>query len=165
GSWYFRSYMGTQHAVMPLEYLQTWLVPNFRGNPTHHNYWGLLNYTEQSAYVGLLMLMAAPLAWLRRSWRVLFWLALSLFSVAFAYNLPVLSLVHNLPLFNVSNGVRWPSIASIGIIFLGATGIQRLITQVQGDYARWRHVAAIALTAGAGVAGLLLLIQRGECST
>ncbi|MFL5731990.1 MAG: hypothetical protein ACJ78Q_02220 [Chloroflexia bacterium] len=186
GQWWTRSYGGTGHLEIPLAYLQGWLVPNFKGNPVHHNYRGLLNYTEQTTYAGLLMLVAAPLAWFGRNWRVVFWTGLALLSIGFAYDLPGFGAVHGLPLVNISNSVRWQAIASFAVIVLGTMGLQAVIdrlgswesqrwvvglpedSRVEGGMvARERRVVTMApvLVLAAGVISAIVLVWRNSYST
>jgi hypothetical protein len=187
GQWWTRSYGGLAQFTIPLHYLQGWLVPNFRGNPVHGNYWGMFNYTEQADYTGLLMLVSAPLAWFRRNWRVAFWFGLAVLSLGFAYNLPGLGAIHELPLFRVSNSVRWQAIASFSVITLGAMGLHFIIQRLgahseTGDPVaapapgtragtgapgrrRWVLTAASLLALAAGVVDAVMLVTRNSYST
>jgi hypothetical protein len=79
----FRSGSASYHDVIgwayPLKQIITFLVPDFFGNPTHHAYvdvfdfttraapngtifWGVKNYVEAGAYVGILPLLLALIA-------------------------------------------------------------------------------------------------------
>lgn len=43
----------------PYEHLIQFIAPDFFGNPSTYNYWGVWNYGEYSSYVGLITLIAA----------------------------------------------------------------------------------------------------------
>ena len=147
----------------------TFLVPNFFGNPTHRTLqnvftselvratvnahgdpiqsfdWGIKNYVEGGAYLGLLPLLLALLgvakpwlqatasarrlkarllAWLRDPY-VPFFTGLALFSLGCIFGTPLYALVYALPLLSQSHSpFRWVfplTVAAAALTALGAT--------------------------------------------
>ncbi|MGC9398389.1 MAG: oligosaccharide flippase family protein [Anaerolineae bacterium] len=156
----------------PKRRLITFLVPNFFGNPAHHAFrdvftgdivraslnahgepitafdWGIKNYVEGGAYLGLLPLLLAllavvrPLLGLKRGEeikaRLLRWLrdpyipffsGLALFSLGCIFGTPLYALVYALPLLNQSHSpFRWvfPLTAAVAVLAgQGATLVTR----------------------------------------
>ncbi|MEP7359640.1 MAG: hypothetical protein ABI847_20475, partial [Anaerolineales bacterium] len=143
---------GWRHAI-------AFLVPNFYGNPSHHSYfdlftwrwvpatvnalsqpidtidWGIKNYVEGGAYVGLLPLLLAPLAlaaWLRgrragaRS-PLGFFFVLAFFALAFAFGTPLYHLIFWLPgIDQLHSPFRWVWPLSLCLAVLSAAGLDEL---------------------------------------
>jgi O-antigen/teichoic acid export membrane protein len=152
----------------PPRRLITFGIPNFFGNPAHHGYfdlftwrwtpaqtfpdgqyidWGMKNYVEGGAYLGLLPLFLAAIA-------VLWWLApyvsrftshvsrstfhsssaqhaipfftlLSLFSLGCIFGTPLYALVYALPGFEQSHSpFRWVFPLTLSIAMLAAFGVE-----------------------------------------
>lgn len=151
----------------------TFLVPNFFGNPTHHSIqdifsgetliagtnangnaistfdWGLKNYVEGAAYLGILSLFLAVLGilkpfhitphpgktqkllqhlktWLRHPY-IPFFSTLALFSLGCVFGTPLYALIYALPFLNQSHApFRWvfPLTVSVGALAaLGASSV------------------------------------------
>jgi O-antigen/teichoic acid export membrane protein len=150
----------------------TFLVPNFFGNPTHravrHLFtgewvladgafdWGIKNYVEGGAYVGVLTLLLAAVAVLKppvegserrlaglRRWLahpyVPFFTFLSLFSLGAVFGTPLYALVYALPFINQSHSpFRWVfplTVALAALAGLGATTVAQLRRTRGPDYA------------------------------
>lgn len=162
----------------PKRRLITFLVPNFFGNPTHRALrdvftghllqatenahgmaissfdWGIKNYVEGGAYLGILPLLLALIAVLRpprlvgasgdvgrgfrrvwagmRRWLgqpyVPFFAALSLFSLACIFGTPVYALVYALPFLNQSHSpFRWVFPLTVAVSALVALGTKTLV--------------------------------------
>ncbi len=143
------------------------LVPNFYGNPSHHVYfdlfswrwtpatfnalrqpidtidWGIKNYVEGAAYVGILPLLLVPLglaAWLRgrkaAGWLqpLGFFFFLAFFALAFAFGTPLYQLIFWLPgIDQLHSPFRWVWPLSLCVAVLSAAGI---------DYLYRRHAVA-----------------------
>lgn len=123
-------------AYLAPEAVLTWLVPNAYGNPIHDLYWGPFNYNELVGYVGLIALLIAPLAVVRRPWgEVAFWAGAALVSAGMAWHLPGIGLLDELPGFSSSLLFRLHSVTQIGVIVLGALGADWLLRRPPP---RWR---------------------------
>jgi O-antigen/teichoic acid export membrane protein len=141
----------------------TFLVPNFFGNPTHRAYldvfsgqvvqsplpidWGIKNYVEGGAYLGLLPLFLAILAmlhpftnlpgtdklrigrWgglLRHPYIPLFFV-LALLSLAFIFGTPLYALIYALPFLSQSHSpFRWVFPLTLSVAVLAGFGVDVL---------------------------------------
>ena len=89
---------------LPMEYLISWVIPNFWGNGifTSRNIeWGIRNAYETTGYVGIPSLILAAMAWRtnRGGWStVLFFAGLILLCCALAYDVPLVGALARTPL-------------------------------------------------------------------
>src|SRR5579859_1190259 len=177
----FRSGSATFDQIMgwsyPWRHALALLIPNIFGNPSHHGYfdlftwqwtaatvnaqgqpidnifWGIKNYVEGGAYVGLLPLLLIPIAlaaWLRQRRRgpgagkqpaapLGFFFVLAFFSLAFAFPTRLYALIFWLPGINQSHSpFRWVWPLSLCVAVLSAAGIEALAAR-QGAPAQRRH--------------------------
>ncbi len=168
----------------PPRRIVTFLVPNFFGNPAHHTFlnpltdevvtatlnahgqpiasfdWGIKNYVEGAAYLGILPLLLTAVAvlrlpagkrhpllrWLRRPY-VPFFTGLALFSLACVFGTPLYALVYALPFFNQSHSpFRWVFPLTVAVAALTALGAAALAEyrQTHGpDFAPGEEVCGI----------------------
>ena len=152
----------------PKRRIITFLVPNFFGNPTHRTLrdiftgqiipatvnaegnaissfdWGIKNYVEGGAYLGILPLLLAAIAILKppflkqpkakgflKKWLlhpyVPFFTALALFSLGCIFGTPLYAIVYALPLFNQSHSpFRWVFPLTVSIAALVALGTESI---------------------------------------
>ena len=145
----------------PWRRLITFGIPNFFGNPAHHGYfdlftsrwtpaltspdgqyidWGIKNYVEGGAYLGLLPLFLAAIAVLR--WlapyvsrfpfssdgaqrTIPFFALLSLFSLGCIFGTPLYALVYALPGFEQSHSpFRWVFPLTLSVAVLAGFGVE-----------------------------------------
>jgi O-antigen/teichoic acid export membrane protein len=164
----------------PKRRIITFLIPNFFGNPTHRSLvdlfsgatvhasvnaygesvasfdYGIKNYVEGGAYLGILPLLLAGLAIARsfilpgsanpsavgqirhrrlsalRTWLVQphipFFTALSFFSLACIFGTPVYALIYILPFLNQSHSpFRWVFPLSVAVSVLAGFGVETLV--------------------------------------
>ncbi|MEJ5310735.1 MAG: oligosaccharide flippase family protein [Anaerolineae bacterium] len=155
----------------PKRRIITFLVPNFFGNPTHTSLWnfftgevtratvnaygnpissfdwGVKNYVEGGAYLGVLPLLLALIAvispgskvqspienlkskiqnWLRHPY-VPFFTLLSLFSLGCIFGTPIYALVYALPFLNQSHSpFRWVFPLTVAVAALAGLGATRI---------------------------------------
>jgi O-antigen/teichoic acid export membrane protein len=168
----------------PPRRLITFAVPNFFGNPAHHRYfdlftgrwtpalsfadgryidWGVKNYVEGGAYLGLLPLLLAAIAvsyplvtgrpslrarlraWIRHP-HVPFFTVLALLSLAFIFGTPLYALVYALPLLKQSHSpFRWIFPLTLAVAILAAFGVERVRESRRVRHARRRKGGASAL--------------------
>lgn len=164
----FRSGSATYHDVIgwayPLRQIITFVIPDFFGNPTHHTYvdvfdfttraapngtifWGIKNYVEAGAYVGILPLLLAVIALVSSRFKVrgsnnlesqtsnlkpVTWLfaALALISLLFTFGTPLYAILFfGVPGFNqLHTPFRWvfPYTLSVAVLAgIGAELVQR----------------------------------------
>ncbi len=151
----------------PLRQMITFLIPDFYGNPTHHSYldvfdfttraapfstifWGIKNYVEAGAYVGILPLLLAIIA------------IVSSFKPTFreTCNLkPVTILFTTLALLSLLFTFGTPLYA---ILFYGVPGFNQLHTPF-----RWifPYTLSMAVLAGIGVDVIARSAKRDEAIT
>ncbi|NLD74987.1 MAG: YfhO family protein, partial [Chloroflexi bacterium] len=124
------------------------LIPDFFGNPAHHSYldlftwqrvdvsvnalgdridtiyWGIKNYVEGAAYVGILPLLLAAVAVLRRQGRRWgFFALLAALSLAFVFGSRLYWLVFRLPGLNqVHSPFRWVYLYTLSVAMLAGMG-------------------------------------------
>ncbi|HQE93442.1 MAG TPA: oligosaccharide flippase family protein [Anaerolineae bacterium] len=173
----------------PKRQLLAFLVPNFFGNPTHTTLWnfftgetlratvnahgeaisafdwGIKNYVEGTAYVGILPLLLALIAvfssqskveglrspvrdWLRHPY-IPFFTALSLFSLGCTFGTPVYALVYALPFLSQSHSpFRWVFPLTVAVAALAGFGATTV--------AQRRNDAATTQRRGPSVSRLVL---------
>ncbi|MBI4302706.1 MAG: oligosaccharide flippase family protein [Chloroflexi bacterium] len=179
----YRAGLVTYHEVigwaLPVKQLLAFLMPDFFGNPTHHSYfdilrwretpvgqvadvagnprsypfWGVKNYVEGTAYLGILPLLLAGLALiLRRDKYTLIFGLYALFSLLLAFGSPLYWLFfHAVPGYQqLHTPFRWIIPYSVSLAVLAGLGASALH---QG-----RNGKKVAFVGGGSVAiGLLLL--------
>lgn len=182
----------------PKRHIVALFLPDFYGNPSHHHYfdlftwrltpvttnalgeaiqsidWGIKNYVEGAAYVGVLSLVLAAIAALRRPLRETgFFLGLALLSLLFAFGAPIYYVIYKLPGFSqVHTPFRWVYPYSLCVAVLAGMGADALLKKTLapvGVWARARHwlgenllpwgtlASGILLWAGVGIS---LLFQE-----
>ncbi|HHX43966.1 MAG TPA: oligosaccharide flippase family protein [Chloroflexi bacterium] len=186
--------------ALPRRHLLAFLIPDFYGNPTHHGYldlftgqwtpatvnargepirtifWGIKNYVEGGSYVGLLPLLLAGVAIVRRRGRYLgFWAAFAALCLLFAFGTPLYGLVYALPgMSQVHSPFRWIYPYTLVVGLLAGMGCDALWAPAEdGEEAGWRRwarrlswpiVPAGTLAVGAaGLVGLGVSLLAKEC--
>jgi O-antigen/teichoic acid export membrane protein len=185
------SYQDIVGWAYPLRQVITFLVPDFFGNPSHHTYldivthqltpvtqnftgqpintifWGIKNYVEAGSYVGLLPILLALVAVLRRKDRYT-WLfaSLAILSLLLSFGTPLYALLYYLlPGYNqLHTPFRWVFPYTISMAVLAGLGAESLGQGAQRRLGTWlsflspRLIAWIAFWTGAVGLALLLLI-------
>ena len=118
------SYSDVVGWAYPLRQIVTFFIPDFYGNPSHHSYfdlvertskaaptvfWGIKNYVEAGSYVGILPLLLAVVAILRRVKQWGIFTLLAVLSLLFAFGTPLYAaLFYGLPGYNqLHSAFRW----------------------------------------------------------
>lgn len=191
----------------PYRRVIAFLVPNFFGNPSHAAYfdiftremvpvtvnslgnpinntsWGIKNYVEGGAYMGLLPMLLAVVAaghgllrWflsrrgdalpsltlggetLSRPYRLIF-SSLALLSISFVFGTPLYAIIfYGLPFINQSHSpFRWVWPLTLCVAVLAGIGVQIIM---QDDNKRWRKWLGLTVTA-AGVLTVLVVLASG----
>lgn len=172
------SYNDVAGWALPARQILTFLMPDFFGNPTHHVYfdiydrvwktapqgtifWGIKNYVEAGAYVGLLALVLAVVgAWsskpeIRNSKS--FFLTLAVLSLLFAFGTPLYAILFfGLPGWNqLHTAFRWIFPWTLSVAFLAGAGAENLAPTLS---LQWRgNLIVGALLTIAGIATLLVV--------
>jgi len=151
------SYSDVAGWALPSRQILTFFIPDFFGNPTHHAYfdiyeniwkpapqgtifWGIKNYVEAGAYVGILALALAILGIFdsifeirnlvpnEREGSKFFFVTLAVLSLLFAFGTPLYALLfYGLPGWNqLHTAFRWIFPWSLSVAFLAGVGTQYL---------------------------------------
>jgi len=185
------SYQDILAWAYPLRQVMTFLIPDFFGNPSHHTYldlitrqltpvthnftgqpvntifWGIKNYVEAGSYVGLLPILLALVAILRRRDRYTWIFAcLAVVSLLLTFGTPLYALLYYLlPGYNqLHTPFRWVFPYTISVAALAGLGAECLGKGVRRRLSPWlsffdtRLIAWMAFWAGAVGLALLLFI-------
>jgi O-antigen/teichoic acid export membrane protein len=165
----------------PPRHILEMLMPNFFGSPAQHSIfdiftaqnislfndfsahnpqgiystmWGIKNYVEGGAYLGLLPLLLALFAFIRRKTfssaaHIWFFALLTLISLAFMFGTPLYALLYyGLPgIDQLHSPFRWVWPFTISIAVLAAYGIDALMRDRERDRYSWRSRGPIGLLA------------------
>jgi hypothetical protein len=144
------------YSFWPWRFL-TLLAPDMFGNPARGDYWGYGNYWEDAVYIGLLQLLMALAAILRRKplAKGLFALAVLSFLLALGKNTPVFPWLYKwVPTFDMFQApTRFSIWAVFALSLLAGMGVQGW-KRPTGRGLYWTRLAtagALAVTLGAGI--------------
>jgi len=110
---------------LPWENLLQFLVPDFFGNPSTGNYWGIWNYGEFIGYIGVLpFILAAYVLFFRRDKKVFFFGSLFFLTLLFALPTPFAKLPYllKIPFISTSQPTRLLIITDFSLVVLAALG-------------------------------------------
>ncbi|GIW61535.1 MAG: hypothetical protein KatS3mg089_0387 [Patescibacteria group bacterium] len=121
---------------IPWQHLIQFVVPDFFGNPTTLNYWGVWNYAEFVGYIGLAQLIFATTAiinLIRKNYYVSFFAGVVIFSLIFSLPTPlaVIPFTLDIPLLSTSQPTRLLSLIDLSLAILSAFGFNLLIEKKQ----------------------------------
>ena len=122
-----------QKGGISIEYLPSFLVPDFFGNPVTRNTW-FGHYAEWNAYIGVLPLMLAIYSFLRiKKHQMLFFLIFGLLSLILAISNPISSLIQNLkiPILSTSAINRMIILFSFSFAVLAGYGYDKLLLDIK----------------------------------
>ncbi len=127
---------GLNFGLFPWKNFVTLLIPDYFGNPTTGNYWGILNYHETILYSGILAVFAV--IWGITNWRRLgnskFFLITAIISLLLCFDNPVAKTVYwlKIPFISTSGAGR------IVILFTFATSVlmAKYLDSVRSDRLR-----------------------------
>ena len=117
---------------IPWGHLIQFVIPDFFGNPTTLNYWGVWNYGELVGYIGIIPLIMALFAiFFRRDKKVWFFSVLLFFSLLFSLptiisNIPF---ILNIPILSTSQPTRLLFLVDFSLACLAAFGLDYYMEQ------------------------------------
>ncbi len=119
-------YPGRKDWFIPLQHFIQIIAPNFFGNPTTNNYWGVWNYAEFASYIGIAPLFFAMIALFKKNNYTLFFLMIILISLLFGISNPLSVLIYrsNLPIISSFQPSRIIYLLTFSLTTLSAFGIQ-----------------------------------------
>ena len=155
--------------ALPARHVLALIMPDFFGNPTHHQYfdmfdlvvkrvgqgfasraidqpaavfWGIKNYVEGAGYVGVVALGFAALALVRPRRPTWILAGLALWSYLLAFGTPLYRLLFALPFFDqLHTPFRWLFPASFALAALAGLGADRLDRVVQATTSGSGHLS------------------------
>jgi len=115
---------------IPWQHVIQFVAPDFFGNPTTLNYWGVWNYGELVGYVGITPLILALFAmFYRRDKKTLFFGTLLFLSLIFSFPtfLAKVPYLLKIPFLNTAQPTRLLFIATFSLVVLAALGFDYLL--------------------------------------
>ncbi len=111
---------------IPLQQLIQFLIPDFFGNPTTLNYWGVWNYGELTGYVGIVAITLSLISILyRRDKKTFFFTVIFLLSILFAVSNPIskMPFLLNIPFISTAQPTRLLFLTGFSLSVLSALGL------------------------------------------
>lgn len=115
---------------IPFQHLIQFIAPDFFGNPTTLNYWGVWNYGELVGYVGVIPLLLALFAlFFRRDKKTLFFGTLFFVSLLFSLPTPLAKLpfILKIPFLSTAQPTRLLFVTDFSLAILAAFGLDHFI--------------------------------------
>jgi len=115
---------------VPWQHLVQFIAPDFFGNPTTLNYWGVWNYGELVGYVGIIPLILALFAiFYRRDKKTLFFGTIFFLSIVFSFPtfFAKIPYILKIPFLSTSQPTRLLFIADFTLAVLSALGFDYLL--------------------------------------
>lgn len=144
---------------LPWQNLVQFIVPDFFGNPTTLNYWGIWNYGEFVGYLGIIPFVFAFLALARkkdnRTW---FWLGVVFVVLAFMLPTPLAKLPYSLkiPILSSLQPTRLMVLLDFSLVVLACLGFSQWLER------REKRDWWILVLAGCIVTALWLMVSFGR---
>ncbi len=156
GAMFGRRDVATAGFWLPFRFAWTLVAPDLFGNPVARTWWdSASNYNEANSYVGIVVLLLVPLAFVgsdraRRAWAG-FLAVIALLAAGAAYHWPGIGdLVGVVPVLRVGANQRFVVVVQLALALLAGLGVEGLLAA--GARARRRVLGVLG--AGAGVAAL-----------
>lgn len=127
-----QNYLTTPGWFIPWQNLAQFLAPDFFGNPTTLNYWGVWNYGEFIGYIGLVPLFFALFALIaRRDKKTYFFGTICLLGFLFALPTPLAKIpfLLRIPFLSTSQPTRLISVIDVSLAILTALGLDAFLKQ------------------------------------
>lgn len=142
------NYLTTEGWFVPWQHLIQFLVPDFFGNPTTLNYWGVWNYGEFVGYIGVLPVIFSLIAILgRHDKKTYFFGGLTLIALLFALPTSLAQLPYSLhiPLLSTSQPTRLMGIVDLALSILAALGLDFFIKNKKTNWSLGSVIAIIGI--------------------
>lgn len=147
----------TEGWFLPLRHLVQFIVPDFFGNPTTLNYWGVWNYGELTAFVGLSGIILSIFAIIyRRDKKTFFFFGAFLAAIVLAFSNPIsrLPFLLEIPFISTSQPTRLIFIIDFSLSVLAALGLNYLIRK-----GKLKQILIPIVLIGFILIGLLIFVQ------
>lgn len=115
--------------LLPPKHLLQFLVPDFFGNPSTLNYWGVWNYSEFIGYIGIVPLVLAVSSLFLRG-VLSFWSFVLIASLVFMIESPFTRMLYSfpIPIFSSLQPTRLLVLVDLSLAILAAFGLEALST-------------------------------------
>lgn len=114
---------------LPWQHLVQFIAPDFFGNPTTLNYWGIWNYGEFTGYIGILGLLFAAYATTLKERNARFWLLVFLVTLVFLLPNPLSNSIYQLhiPVLSALQPTRLMVIVDFALAVLVSLGADKFM--------------------------------------
>lgn len=115
---------------LPPQHLVQFLVPDFFGNPTTLNYWGVWNYAEFIGYIGVIPLILSALSLAAKRKITRFYIATVVVALLCMMALPHTEALYqaNIPFFSSAQPTRLLSLVCFSLAVLSGFGLEALMS-------------------------------------
>ncbi len=151
---------GRQDWFLPPQHLIQIIAPDFFGNPTTSNYWGIWNYGEFVSYVGIVPMFLAIFALFKKNKETFFFIILTVISLLLALQSPISKIPYllNLPLISSMQPSRIIFLLDFSIVILAAFGLDYLLKEKKIKNILF---CALAIISAAIVLTLIPILDKG----
>lgn len=134
---------------VPWQHLIQFIFPDFFGNPTTLNYWGVWNYGEFVGYIGMVpFLLALFSLFFRRDKKTLFFGTLFFLSLLFA--LPTIfakiPFIFSFPFLSTAQPTRLLFVTDFSLAVLAALGFDLLLKNKKGIFYPWIFLFLVVIS-------------------
>lgn len=124
-------YPGRQDWFIPYEHLIQLISPDFFGNPTTYNYWGIFNYGEFVSFIGIIPLVFGLHAFSKKSPNLKFFAVLAVLALIFGLENPISKIpyVLNVPFISSAQPSRIIFLLDFALVGLAAVGLDLFLKE------------------------------------
>lgn len=122
-------YPGRQDWFIPYEHLIQLISPDFFGNPTTYNYWGVFNYGEFVSFIGIIPLSFCLLAIIKRAPNIIFFITLAAIALLLGLENPISTIPYTqpFPFISSSQPSRIIFLLDFALVGLAAFGLDSFL--------------------------------------
>jgi hypothetical protein len=134
---------------IPWQHLIQFIVPDFFGNPTTLNYWGVWNYGEFIGYIGVTTFIFFVISLLNfRKLQVKFWMAVFVVSIIFSTPniVAYIPYILKIPFFSSVQPTRLMSLIDLAICIISVYGLDYWIKSSKINFKRTIIVPGLIMT-------------------
>lgn len=122
-------YLGRRDWFLPAQNLIQLVSPDYFGNPTTYNYWGVWNWAEFVGYVGILPLFLAGLVLIERNKKYSFFIFIALLSIVLSLANPISKLpyLYHLPFISSMQPSRIIFLLVFSLAVMASAGLDSFL--------------------------------------
>lgn len=148
-------------AFLPWRNIVTFFAPDFFGNHSTMNFWGMGNYTNSAGYTGIvtLFLTVIGISAFRKNKNILFFITLLTVSLLFAFPTPLAVFIRQIKFFGLSalSATRILFLTNFSLACLASFGFDRLLKERDKTYHRAVYLPLVVV----GSVLIACLISQG----